>query len=70
MKLNSNTRTGAAILVLLLLVIAVLVFAPLATIWAVNTLFTLTIPFTLETWAATLLIGAFLRGENILSFKK
>jgi hypothetical protein len=70
MKLNSNTRTGSAILIVLALVIAVLIFAPLATIWAVNTLFSLTIPFTLETWASTLLLGAFLRGENILSFKK
>jgi urea transporter len=70
MKLNSNTRTGSAILILLALVIVVVVFAPLVTIWAANTLFNLTIPFSLETWFATLVIGTFLRGENILSFKK
>jgi hypothetical protein len=69
MKLSSNTN-GTSILILLVLVFAVIVFAPLATIWAANTLFNLAIPYSLETWAATLLIGAFLRGENILSFKK
>jgi hypothetical protein len=70
MKLNSNTRGGTAILLLLGLALLVLVFAPLVTIWAVNLLFSLTIPYTLETWFATLVIGTFLRGESPITFNK
>jgi urea transporter len=70
MKLNSNTRGGTAIVLLLALAIAVVVFAPLVTIWAVNLLFSLTIPYTLETWFATLVIGTFLRGESPITFNK
>ena len=33
-------------------VIACIALGPLATIWSINTLFTLTIPYTLETWGA------------------
>jgi hypothetical protein len=70
MKLNSNTRGGTAIVLLLALAIAVVVFAPLVTIWAVNLLFSFTIPYTLETWFATLVIGTFLRGESPITFNK
>lgn len=46
----------------LILVIAFVIFivalGPLATIWALNTLFpVLNIPFTFETWVAALVIG-------------
>lgn len=41
------------------LVILLVIIAPLATIWALNTLFGLVIPFTFETWlAALVLFGA------------
>lgn len=55
-----------------LLIIAVAVFmvavAPLALIWALNTLFpVLAIPFTFETWLAAFVIPAALRSE--ISFK-
>ena len=41
-----------------------LVFGPLATIWALNTLFpTLAIPFTLETWASVVIIGGVLKSR-------
>lgn len=50
------------ILVLVLLIIAIIIIGPILTIWAVNTLFpALTIPYTLQTWAAVILLGAFLR---------
>ena len=32
--------------------LACITLGPLATIWSINTLFTLTIPYTLETWGA------------------
>ena len=69
MNLNSNTKLTAG-LIIIALAIAAVVVGPLVTIWAVNTLFGLTIPFTLETWFATLIMGAFVRGESILTFKK
>lgn len=55
--------------ILLILLILVVVLGPIATIWAVNTLFpTLAIPYTLETWLATVIIGGIFRGDGI-SFK-
>ena len=43
---------GLAVLGLVAFAIAVVVFAPLITIWALNLLFGLSIPATLATWAA------------------
>ncbi len=62
-------------LLLVLLVIALLVgliwFGPLITIWSVNTLFGLTIPYTLKTWFATLwLVGAVGLGTSSRAIKK
>jgi hypothetical protein len=49
--------------------ILVVIFGPWITIWAMNTLFpALAIPYTLETWAATILLGMALRGN--VSVKK
>lgn len=40
------------------LICIVIIFGPILTIWSLNTLFpVLNIPYTLETWAAALLIG-------------
>lgn len=52
-------------LLIVIAVIALLVIAgPIATIWALNTLFpSLAIPFTLETWAAVVLLGGALRAN-------
>lgn len=53
----------------LALIIVVIAIGPLATIWAVNTLFpVVAIPYTLETWFAVVLLGAFLRSK--VSLKK
>lgn len=41
------------IIILLLILIAI---GPWFVIWALNTLFLLSIPFTLKTWAATLVL--------------
>lgn len=40
------------VLGLIALIIAIIVFAPLATIWSVNTLFSLGIGYTFKTWLA------------------
>ena len=43
----------------LLLIIAIVVLGPFATVWSLNTLFpVLAIPYTLETWLAVVLIGS------------
>lgn len=55
---------------ILVLVILLVVFGPFFTIWALNTLFpVLAIPFTFETWCATILLGMFLRGNVSVSKK-
>ena len=70
MKLNSNANT-IAILLFVLLLVAIVVLGPIAIIWAFNTLFpVLAIQYTFETWIAVLIVGAFLRGERIISYKK
>ena len=48
----------------LVLVVIVIIAGPLLSIWALNTLFpVLAIPYTIETWAAMLLVGGMFRGS-------
>ena len=48
----------------LVLVVIVLIVGPLASIWALNTLFpVLAIPYTIQTWAAMLLVGGIFRSS-------
>lgn len=55
------------ILAVLVLIILVVVFAPFATIWSLNTLFpALAIPFTFDTWLAVILLGAAIRSNVTL----
>jgi hypothetical protein len=49
----------------LILLIVVAAFFPFLAIWSLNTLFGLSIPFTLDTWAATILLSMFLRGDGV-----
>jgi len=56
MKLDSTF----AILLFIALIIAVIVFGPWLSIWALNTLFpSLAIPYTFDTWLAAILIKGF-----------
>lgn len=50
------------------LIIAIAVIFPLLIIWSVNTLFALTIPYTLETWSAVVLLQMFFKTS--ISYKK
>ena len=46
------------LILIVALVIFVIVIGPLATIWALNTLFpALAIPFTFDTWVAAVILG-------------
>jgi hypothetical protein len=49
-------------LIIIALVVLLVVFGPLATIWAMNTLFpALAIPYNLETWVAVVLLSSVLK---------
>lgn len=53
------------IVLIVALICLVVAFGPILTIWSLNTLFpVLNIPYTLETWAAALLIGGSLTLRN------
>ena len=55
------------ILPLIVIIVALVVIGPFLTIWAVNTLFpVLAIPYTMETWAAMILLGGLFK----VSFRK
>ena len=61
-----------AILVVMfaVLIVALVLLGPLATIWAFNTLFSKVymIPYAFDTWLAVLVMGAFLKGS--VTYKK
>jgi hypothetical protein len=54
---------------LLILLFVIVLFGPLLTIWSLNTLFpVLAIPYSIETWLATVVIAGIFRGDGV-SFK-
>ncbi len=54
---------------LIILLILLIILGPIVTIWSLNTLFpVLAIPYTLETWVASVIIAGIIRGDG-LSFK-
>lgn len=55
----------AAVILVALAVVAVVVFGPIASIWAVNALFGTAIPFTLKTWAAALVLTSIVGGNKV-----
>jgi hypothetical protein len=62
-------KTTFAIIGIAVLVIFFLIFGPLLTIWALNTLFpALVIAYTWQTWAAIVLLGMWVRG--LVDFRK
>ena len=47
----------------MMLIAAIVVFAPLAVIWSLNVLFpVLAIPYTFDAWCAVVLLNAFVQG--------
>lgn len=55
------------IIVGLIIVIGLIIAGPLITIWAANTIIspftTASIPYAVDTWAAVIILGAFLRAN-------
>jgi len=57
------------IILAIAVIILIIAIGPLLTIWAVNTLFpAVAIPYTIETWFAVVVLGAFMRSK--VSLKK
>lgn len=52
---RTRGSSDAAALIVLILVVALILY-PFALIWAINTLFGLSIAFTFQTWLASLLV--------------
>ena len=52
-----NTTTVLAVIAPILLVILLVIFAPLAVIWSLNTLFQLAIPYNFYTWLAVVVMN-------------
>lgn len=50
-------------LLLVLIVVVLLVIGPLATIWALNTLFALGIAYNFWTWLAVIVLGTAIRAR-------
>lgn len=54
-----------AVVLLIALIIAAIIFGPLITIWALNALFpSLAIAYTFKTWLASLLLGGIFAGNR------
>ena len=61
--------TFIKLIALIAFIVVVAIAGPLATIWSANTLFpALAIPYTVETWFAVIILGAFFRAN--VSIKK
>lgn len=46
-------------------ILTIIIGVPLVTIWALNTLFTLTIPYNVSTWFAVLWLSGILAGSKV-----
>lgn len=58
------------VFVAVVIVVLLIVFGPIATIWALNTLFpVLAIPYTFETWCAAVILGSVIQSTNFSSKK-
>lgn len=52
------------IIAAIVLIVVLIAIGPLVTIWATNTLFPgVAIPYTIETWFAVVVLGAFIRAN-------
>ena len=61
----------SSIIVWLGVILVLIVLAPLATIWSLNTLFPiLNIPMGFDTWLASLILAGVVGGTTGVSFKK
>ena len=53
------------IIFIIVLLLAIVIFVPLLTIWSLNTLFGLAIGYSLKTWFASLILGGLVGGSAV-----
>ena len=59
------------VFLIVVFVVLLIILAPIATIWSLNTLFpVLAIPYSFDTWASALILGGVVGGTTGVSFKK
>ena len=64
--MNTKDSSASMILIGAIIVISGFILIPLLTIWSLNTLFpNLDIPYTLETWSATVIITGVIQSTNL-----
>ena len=59
----------AALFVIVCSIIFLLTYIPLIAIWSVNTLFSMTIPYTLDTWMASTFLCVLFAGNRASTTK-
>jgi hypothetical protein len=58
-KLDKIFSPATAIVIMLLLIVGLVVLGPILTLWALNTLFGLTLEYSLTNWVAVVIMHAF-----------
>lgn len=59
------TKDIMFILAVIAFVATVIILLPIATIWSLNTLFSLAIPITFDTWLAAFVLSAVVSGTGV-----
>lgn len=62
---TSDTSSGIFVILLILFVVAVILMAPFVFIWAVNTLFSLSIAYSFTNWVASFVLLLFVGKPSI-----
>lgn len=63
--MSGNNLSGAAVSVILLVILIVVIFSPLIFIWALNTLFALNIAYGFYEWLAAIFLLSFLQAKSV-----
>lgn len=66
MKSSKTDKSRAAVLITIVIVsLLILIVSPIVTIWALNILFGLAIPYNIYTWAASVWLTSLLIGNKL-----
>jgi hypothetical protein len=70
MNINPEIIDNIKILTFIILVMLCLIFYPLAVIWSLNSLFSLTIKYNFWSWISVVILHIFFQGNAIIPTKK
>jgi hypothetical protein len=68
--MSERNKADTVVLAICTLMIVLLLGGPICTIWSLNTLFSLEIPYTFETWAAVIWLMTVFHGIRITLSKR